>query len=336
MTPFRLGVLGCGRVFERFHLPAIDRTSDVALVAAADPEPARLAWAAPRSPRPLLAESLDGLLRTPLDALLVLTPPATHADLAERALGAGLHVLVEKPMGLTAADGRRIADATRAAGRRLQVGYARRFRAPYRALHAHLRAQGRTPASAEFELSFATREWGAHSAFLGDDSRGGGPIEDVLSHQVDLLAWLFGTGPELVRAEVDRGGAVRAELRFGGHTARCISSHGTYTERLAIGLSDGRALEATGSRFGASALSSTSWRRGRGMVLDRLALVRDKLLRRPNVSRTSFELQLRDFSAAVRGEPAVGATAEDGLRVLGVLDACRRSSGQGGEWIAAE
>ncbi len=336
MTPLRLGVLGCGRVFERFHLPAIDRTSDVTLVAAADPEPARLAWAAPRSPRPLLAESLDQLLRTPLDALLVLTPPATHADLAERALGAGLHVLVEKPMGLTAAHGRRIVDAARSAGRRLQVGYARRFRAPYRALYEHLRTQGGAPSSAEFELAFATREWGAHSAFLGDESRGGGPIEDVLSHQADLLAWLFGAAPKAVRTEVDRSGAVRAELRFDGLTARCVSSHGTYTERLTIVLSDGRAFEATGSRIGTSTPSRDSWRRRRGMVLDRLALARDKLLGRPSVSRTSFELQLRDFSAAVRGEPAVGATAEDGHRVLGVLDACRRSSRQGGEWIAAD
>jgi predicted dehydrogenase len=337
MPPLRLGVLGCGRVFERFHFPAIDRTPDVALAAAADPDPARLAWAAARSPRPTLAESLDGLLgRTPLDAVLILTPPATHADLAERATEAGLHVLVEKPMGLTVADGRRIVDAARTHGRRIQVGYARRFRAPYRALHAHLRGGGAAAVSTDFELAFATTEWGAHSAFLGDASRGGAPIEDVLSHQVDLLGWLLGAGPDAVRAELDGAGAVQADLRFGRLTARCRASHGTYAERLEVVLSDGRVLEATGSRLSSSRPSRSPWRRRRGLVLDRLALVRDKLLRRPNVSRTSFELQLRDFSAAVRGAPAAGAGAEDGLRVLNVLEACRRSSRQGGAWVAAD
>jgi predicted dehydrogenase len=336
MIPLQLGVVGCGRVFERFHLPAIDRTPDVALIAAADPDPARLAWAGTRSPRPAVAESLNLLLgQARLDAVLILTPPATHVDLAVHALDSRLHVLVEKPMGLTAADGRRIAEAASRSGRRVQVGYARRFREPYRALQALLRQLGTTPAGIDFELAFATAEWGAHSGFLGDETLGGGPLEDVLSHQADLLSWLLGAGPAAARAEVGGKDArvARAELRFGRVTAGCLAAHGTYAERLDVVLGDGRVLEASGSRLRAVARRPGAWRRRQAMLLDRVALAQDKLLGRPSVSRTSFERQLRDFAVAAGGGPATGATAEDGLRVLQILDACRWSAQHGGEWV---
>jgi predicted dehydrogenase len=331
-----LGVVGCGRVFERFHLPAIDRTPGVALVAAADPAPGRLAWAEVRSPRPALGASLDQLLAGPrLDAILILSPPESHAELAIRALEAGLHVLVEKPMALTAAEGRRMSDAARRTGRRLQVGHTRRFREPYRRLHTRLRSADGAPAvAAEFDLAFSTTGWNAHSGFLGDEARGGGPVDDVLSHEVDLLCWLFGKAPAEARAEMGgAGGGVRAELRFGTLTARCRASHGPYVERLRVTLRDGRALEATGSRLRYAGSGSAAWRGSRAMLVDRLALVTDKLRGKPNVSEVSFELQLRDFDQAVRGGPSMGATAEDGLRVIQVLDACRRSARQGGAWF---
>src|SRR6476660_5879328 len=138
--PIRLGVLGCGRVFERFHLPAIDHTPSTTLVGAADVEAARLAWAASRSPRPALGRSLEELqAQTDLDALLILTTPTAHAGLAVQALEAGLHVLVEKPMALTVTEGRRMTDVARSRGRLLQVGLTRRFREPYGRLCARLR-----------------------------------------------------------------------------------------------------------------------------------------------------------------------------------------------------
>ena len=77
---------------------------------------------------------------------------------------------------------------------------------------------------------------------------------------------------------------------------------------------------------------SPAWRRGRARVLDRVALLEDRIRRRPNISRVSFERQLRDFAQAVRGGAAVGATGDDGLVVLRVLEACRESARVGGAW----
>ena len=140
----RLGVLGCGRVFERFHLPAIARVSTVALVAAYDIDPARLGSAAVYAPSPSTFTTVDALLaESGVEAVLILTPPATHADLTVRALEAGMHVLVEKPMALTASDGRLMAEAAARARRVLQPGFTRRFREPYRRLRAELEGGSR-------------------------------------------------------------------------------------------------------------------------------------------------------------------------------------------------
>lgn len=333
--PLRLGVIGCGRVFERFHLPAIDRTPGVRLVAACDAEPARLSWAAGRVPRPALSRSPSDLLsHSTIDAILILTPPPSHADLTVRALEAGIAVLVEKPMALNLEEGCRMAEAAARAGRRVQVGLTRRFREPYRRLHAALEAADRRDWRAvHFELAFPTGGWQAHTDFLGDDSLGGGVMDDVASHQVDLLCWLFGGGPDAVRATNGTPtGALRAELRFGELTAACTAAHGPYAERLTVGLADGRLLEATGSRMGATAAAFPTWRRQRALLLDRVALARARLGHGPSVTRESFARQLEDFAGAVRGGAAVGASADDGLRVLRVLEACRESTRNGGKW----
>jgi UDP-N-acetylglucosamine 3-dehydrogenase len=343
-SPLRLGVLGCGRVFERFHLPAIDRTPGVMLAVACDAHPSRLAWAAGRTPLPALTGSpADLLSHSRLDAVLILTPPPSHVDLTVRALEAGMAVLVEKPMALTVEEGRRMAEAGSRAGRRVQVGFARRFREPYRRLRSVLEGIDRHEWRAvHFELVFPTTGWNAHTAFLGDETQGGGVLDDVLSHQVDLLRSMLGAGPDAVRAVAGgSSGGVRVDLRFGKLTAVCHAAHGPYTERLTVELADGRRLEATGSRMSCGSTGSPAWRRGRARFLDRVALIEDRIRRRPNISRVSFERQLQDFAQAVRGEATagatsngtgVGATAEDGLLVLRVLEACRESARLGGAW----
>lgn len=339
--PLRLGVVGCGRVFQRFHLPAIARVPTVELVTASDADPARLRWAESRSPRPALASSLEELLAQPgLEALLVLTPPASHAEIAMRALNRGLHVLVEKPMTLDPNEARRMVSAARKAERRLQVGFTRRFREPYRRLRTCL-ADIDVPKihAIHFELAFPTASWNAETDFLGDDRRGGGVLDDVLSHQVDLICWLLGKAPDRVRAEPGgraAGGGIRAELRFGDLAARCEAAHGPYVERLSLAMEDGSVLEASGSWTRRTRTRFPSLRRQRAAFMDRLALVGSRLLRRPNITLVSFERQLRDFGRAVRGGISHGATGDEGLRAVEIVRACGESARLDGSWLALE
>jgi predicted dehydrogenase len=336
-TILRLGVLGCGRVFEKFHLPAIDRVPTVALMAAHDPNPARLAWSAARSQPPSLFDSAAALVGSGnLDALLVLTPPAHHTEAVILGLEAGLHVLVEKPMALEPDQGRRMLQAAQATRRKLHVGFSRRFREPYQRLRKMLTTIAEPDIrSAYFELSFPTGAWKARTDFLGHEALGGDAFHDVLSHQVDLVCWLLGK-PEAVRAWVGdpAAGTIQAELRFTYATIRCQASHGTYAERFEVELSGRQMLQATGSGARRTGRHRWPWRRRRYMVLDRLALISDRLRRRPSVSLVSFERQLRDFERSIRGGKADGAGGEDGLLAVEIVHACRLSARDGGRWRA--
>lgn len=337
IEPLRLGVVGCGRVFERFHLPAILRVANVDLVAASDTDQRRRTWAKRQLPRAAIFDSADKLLTSAdLEAILVLTPPSTHAGFVIGALDRGLHVLVEKPMALTFPDGRRMVQAAKLSQRRLQVGFSRRFREPYRRLRLLLQnLDGKQLRAIRFELSFPAASWSSRSDFLGDEAQGGGVLDDVLCHQVDLLCWLLDRRPDEARASSGQGpgDSLAVEVRFGEVAAHLTAAHGRYAERLEIELADGSMLEASGSGV-RTGIRSSEWRRRRALLLDRFALVADRLLRRPNVSLTSFERQLRDFERAVRGAESEGATADDGLLAIEIVQACRASARQEGAWQA--
>jgi predicted dehydrogenase len=65
--------------------------------------------------------NIDEMLRAGLDIVDICTPPAAHKDVALKAMQAGHHVLVEKPMALTPAECDDLVDATQRHGVRLSV-----------------------------------------------------------------------------------------------------------------------------------------------------------------------------------------------------------------------
>lgn len=72
---------------------------------------------------PAYADFARMLDETELDAVVIATPLQCHAEMAEAALGRGLHVLLEKPLARDLAEGRRIGEAARRAGRVCQLGF---------------------------------------------------------------------------------------------------------------------------------------------------------------------------------------------------------------------
>jgi predicted dehydrogenase len=327
----RLVAAGCGQVLERFHLPAILRVPEVALVGACDPSAARRAWLLERLPHLPVAAALEELLvSAPADALLILAPPAAHRELALRGLGAGLHLLIEKPMALSSLDAAAMHEAAAQAGRCLQVGFTRRFREPYQRLYHELRQEAGAVHSVRAELAVPVAQWAAHGEFSGRDALGGGVLDDVLSHVVDLLGWLLGAWPTAAR--MAEGSAtsqrVRCELRFpSGLVAHCVAAHARYVERIEVGIGKDRLLLASGTRSRRGAAGSEAWRWRRAALDDQLALVTGRLLGRPGVTQESFVRQLYDFVRVVRGEGEVwGADGRAGARTVATIEACRRAA----------
>ena len=106
--------------------------------------------------------SIDSLLLDDaVDIVYIGTPHATHAELAVRALEAGKHVLIEKPLGVTAADVERVALAAHAAGRFAMEGMWMKFNPAYRGLVSDVRdgvIGEPTAVRAYFGLPFGDRD----------------------------------------------------------------------------------------------------------------------------------------------------------------------------------
>ncbi len=101
----RIGLVGCGRVAEERHLPALARLPEAHVVALADPDTGRMDRLGDRfdirrrygSHRELIADDR-------VDAVGVLTPTASHAEIGLAALDADRHLFMEKPLALSRED----------------------------------------------------------------------------------------------------------------------------------------------------------------------------------------------------------------------------------------
>ena len=145
--PLRLGVVGCGKVTQNVHLPAIAKSSSCDLVAVCDVSRAVIDGVARRYGVERAYTDLDALLAdAAVDAVLVAVGDPHHVPVALRALEAGRHVLLEKPLGTSAAECRPLRAAVARSGLVLQVGvmkrcdpglaYARRAIADLGAVHS--------------------------------------------------------------------------------------------------------------------------------------------------------------------------------------------------------
>ncbi|TFC39865.1 Gfo/Idh/MocA family oxidoreductase [Cryobacterium sp. TMT2-14] len=97
-SPLRIGVVGVGKISEQYFAE-LPKLPGLKLVAVADLDASRAAAVAAEQGVPAL--TVDGLIASPdVDAVLNLTIPAAHAEVALRALAAGKHVYGEKPLAL--------------------------------------------------------------------------------------------------------------------------------------------------------------------------------------------------------------------------------------------
>jgi predicted dehydrogenase len=142
--------------------------------------------------------SLDGLLDDPdIDAVDICLPTYLHAETAIRALRAGKHVLVEKPMALDRASADAVVAESYRSQRILMTAQVLRFFPEYRALGEALASDGLgSVRHAVFRRRCAAPGWGG---WLADPKRSGGGVFDLLIHDVDMAIHLFDM-PESVSA----------------------------------------------------------------------------------------------------------------------------------------
>jgi predicted dehydrogenase len=297
----RVGLVGCGRLAELGYVPALARVEGVALVAVADPVAGRrdriAAMAAARGARPTghagAAELLEG---SQVEALVIASPPVEHVRQAQLAARAGLPALVEKPPALAGAGAERLT-ALRPAP---WIGFNRRFQHGAGLLD-QLPADG--PLELELVLDYRRRSWRPLS--VDEDV-----LTDIGPHLVDLALVL--SRAEAARVVAARLSSSRAELELetarGRARIRCANDR-PHRERVSARGEGGRRLASIGTGGPVAALTSRLPGRAHPLV-------------------ESLRDQLRAFARAARGEsPGLLASADDGARVMRLIDEARRVAG---------
>ncbi|WP_327588409.1 Gfo/Idh/MocA family oxidoreductase [Nonomuraea sp. NBC_00507] len=139
--PLAVGLAGAGRMGALHAETLARRLPGVRLAALADPVPGAAQRLADRLGCPKVTTDVGELLDDPdIDAVVIVTPARTHADLVEAAAQAGKAVYCEKPMAVTLAEADRAITAAAKAGVPLQVGFNRRYDTGFRAAHDKIAA----------------------------------------------------------------------------------------------------------------------------------------------------------------------------------------------------
>lgn len=262
--------------------------------------------------------SLAEALASRPDAVFITTPPVAHAGAVLEALNSGVAVFCEKPLATSAEGARQIVEAAARARVPLQVGHNRRFCPAWLALKRALDA-GLRPLSAAIiknDADLNSPPWSADPAVTG------GLLFDGTIHALDAALWLFGPAAEVY----------------------CAARSAVYPDldNLAITLSFHSGVLATITTCGhASPLPPSEriaiygeFRAAIMEELDRVTLVAapgaaavtEDFSSLPFEQRWGYTQQTRAFVDALTGAAPAAVTAEDGLRVVELIEACYRSA----------
>ena len=186
----RLGFLGTGWI-GRHRLEAVAASGIAEIAAVADPVRSNADAAGALAPGAVVLGSLEELLDAALDAIVIATPSALHAEQSVAALERGLAVFCQKPLGRSAEETARVVEAARDADRLLAADLC------YRHVEAARRVRDLVSSGALGDVFAA--ELVFHNAYGPDKPwfydpalSGGGCVIDLGIHLVDLALWALG------------------------------------------------------------------------------------------------------------------------------------------------
>src|SRR5688500_19182530 len=185
MSELRWGVRSTANIARNKVIPGMRRADRCRVVAIASRDVERGRVVAAELGIPTLHDTYEGLLADPdVDAVYIPLPNHLHAEWTIAAARAGKHVLCEKPLAMTAADGERMVEACRAAGVHLMEAFMYR-------LHPTWLAARELVASGRIGRLTAVQSW---FSYFNDDPTnirnvqafGGGALFDIGCYAVNL------------------------------------------------------------------------------------------------------------------------------------------------------
>lgn len=321
-----VGVIGVGLMGRR-HAANVARTDGARLAAVFDADASTRERVA-RELGAVACGSVEELLgREDVRAVIVASPAAWHGAHALAAVEAGKDVLVEKPIAATLEEADRLVAAAREAGVRLQVGFQRRYDAPF----------------AEARRIVAAGLLGRPLYYRGVDRDRDAPVgapgslaethilTESAIHDLDGACWVLDDGPVAVSAMLatlhDRASAPAPDLalvhlRFdGGPVADIETLRGA---RYAYDVRSEVVCEEGSVFVGGFAQTLLTVLRAR----DRRDDLYPGFLER---YADAYTAEVRDFAGGVAERRPVAVSGEDGRRALAIALAAARSAATGTE-----
>ncbi len=336
----KIAVSGAGAIAERAHLPALKAVPGVrvtAIQSRTHEKAERVAHALwpDATGRPRAYADFGAMLeRERPDAVVVLTPNRLHCEYTLRAIAAGAHVLVEKPMAPSATEARRMVDAAAEARRVLMVAMQRRYGALERIAKEAIDGGAiGAPHFIRARLSHGgPQNWApGQTWFTTAAEAGGGAMLDLGVHVADLAIWFLGEVESVTGAVATLGKQIDVEdtgamvMRFKSGALGVIEASWSSTPGLA-------AIEIYGSAgrimMGYPRLD-IAIQRADGNPAPGYS--RDEIMQRADLRDllAPFRELAANFVAAIRGEARPSPDGADGLRAVETVEACYRSSRDG-------
>jgi predicted dehydrogenase len=316
-APYRIAIIGCGKIAAAHALAAISSPL-TQLTCLVDTVPARAHALAERFGLTAhVLTSVDQVVGL-ADGAIIATPNHAHAGPALRCLEAGIAILVEKPLALTAAEGRQICDVAARKNALVAVGYTSRFRDNVRLMKRLIddRHFGRIT---RFAYQFGTRGgWAPVSGYnLDRRTSGGGVLVTTGTHFLDRLLYWFGYPDDsFLTHDGVNGPEANAEAHFAyrGNDEMSGIARFSKTTPLPAGIT----LE---SEAGLVVLKDRSDARIVVRPPDKPDLEISIGRSRPaGEDGNEFVKQLEDFVLAARGLQAPMVSGEQGMESLRLLD----------------
>jgi predicted dehydrogenase len=270
----------------------------------------------------------EALAASAYDGAVIGSPPHVHVGQSIAALERGLPVLLEKPVAPDLASARRLAAAVKNGSAPLLMGYTWRWWPPLRKAR-ELLSEGviGTIRHVQFHMSAHLADWHPweryQDFFMARRDLGGGALLDE-SHWIDLMLWLFGM-PASVGGRIDKVSDLEidsddnVDLLFAYDNGPRISMHldlyGRPHEKFI------RFVGSEGTLHWSA--DPNQIRIGRGWQQDWEILTYDC------ERNDMFVGAAKEFLDVVAGQPPQTCAIADGVRVLEIVEAARRTSSEG-------
>ena len=327
--PVRVGVIGAGAITQVAHLPVLRKLKGIEVVAICDTDMAKARALADRFKVPDAFSDIEELLEyEELDAIAICTPNHLHEPHVMAALSANLHVFVERPLALYAAEVQQVLRAAEKKKRVLMVALNHRYRSDVQIVRSFVQSgelgkvQSVRGSWHVFRPSRSQLGWRTRR-----DEAGGGAILDLGYAILDLGLWLA-DGPKPLRVsaslDVSSDGSVEPS---GSAFVVCENDFSVFLDVTWRHIGEGErfGVGVRGSRGTAGINPLHVWKELHGVPTD---VAPTGSIGRENPFTASYRAEWAHFMACIHGQ----ATAPDNkeqITLHRVIDAIYQSAKEG-------